>query len=102
MPLSYSTISWQAYLAKGHVAGGSYAYSRAGTAADSAFRVCGALGQLAFAFAGHGVVLGNLRSRPPSRPRAPNRPAPMWKGTVAAYVVTTACYFPVELLLGVL
>jgi amino acid permease len=93
MSLSYSTISWAACLAKGPVAGVSYAYSTAGTAADAAFRVCGALGQVAFAFAGHGVVL-EIQATIPSTPTKPSK-MPMWKGTVAAYMVTAACYFPV-------
>ncbi|KAK1683589.1 hypothetical protein QYE76_044437 [Lolium multiflorum] len=93
MSLSYSTISWAACLAKGPVAGVSYAYSTAGTTADAAFRVCGALGQVAFAFAGHGVVL-EIQATIPSTPTKPSK-MPMWKGTVAAYMVTAACYFPV-------
>ncbi|KAL6652612.1 hypothetical protein ACP70R_011537 [Stipagrostis hirtigluma subsp. patula] len=101
MSLSYSTISWAACVARGPVSGVSYAaYGGAaagGTsgAADAAFRVCGALGQVAFAYAGHGVVL-EIQATVPSTPTKPSR-APMWKGTVAAYLVTAACYFPVAI-----
>ncbi|PWZ37031.1 Lysine histidine transporter-like 6 [Zea mays] len=92
----YSTISWAACVARGPVPGVSYAYKAGtgtGTAADSAFRVFSALGQVAFAYAGHGVVL-EIQATIPSTPTKPSR-APMWKGTVAAYLVTAACYFPV-------
>jgi amino acid permease len=82
------------YVARGPVPGVSYAY-KSGTAADSTFRVFSALGQVAFAYAGHGVVL-EIQATIPSTPTKPSR-APMWKGTVAAYLVTAACYFPVAL-----
>ncbi|KAG0551590.1 hypothetical protein BDA96_01G436300 [Sorghum bicolor] len=59
--------------------------------ADSTFRVFSALGQVASAYTGHGVATI------PSTPTKPSR-APMWKGIVAAYLVTAACYFPVALL----
>ncbi|KAG0525942.1 hypothetical protein BDA96_06G101700 [Sorghum bicolor] len=59
--------------------------------ADSTFRVFSALGQVASAYAGHGVATI------PSTPTKPSR-APMWKGIVAAYRITAACYFPVALL----
>ncbi|CAN6235263.1 unnamed protein product [Urochloa humidicola] len=98
MSLAYSTISWAACVARGPVAGVSYAVGdpNGGTAAaDEAFRVFGALGQVAFAYAGHGVVL-EIQATIPSTPTKPSR-APMWKGTVAAYLVTAACYFPVAI-----
>jgi amino acid permease len=72
----------------------SYAY-KDGTAADSVFRVCSALGQVAFAYAGHGVVL-EIQATIPSTPTKPSRGA-MWKGAVAAYLVTALCYFPVAI-----
>ncbi|KAF0890419.1 hypothetical protein E2562_002801 [Oryza meyeriana var. granulata] len=94
MSFSYSTISWAACVARGPAGGVSYAYKE-GTAADSVFRVCSALGQVAFAYAGHGVVL-EIQATIPSTPTKPSRGA-MWKGTVAAYLVTALCYFPVAL-----
>ncbi|KAK3144563.1 hypothetical protein QOZ80_4AG0314750 [Eleusine coracana subsp. coracana] len=96
MSLAYSTVSWAACAARGPAPGVSYEVGGRGSgpsAADSAFRVCGALGQVAFAYAGHGVVL-EIQATIPSTPTKPSR-APMWKGTVAAYVVTALCYFPV-------
>jgi amino acid permease len=92
MSLSYSTVSWSACLARGPVRGVSYAYQD-GSGADSAFRVFSALGQVAFAYAGHGVVL-EIQATVPSTPAKPSR-VPMWRGTVAAYLVTALCYFPV-------
>jgi amino acid permease len=55
--------------------------------------VFGALGQVAFAYAGHGVVL-EIQATVPPTPTKPSK-VPMWRGTVAAYVVTAMCYFPV-------
>jgi hypothetical protein len=92
MSLSYSTVSWAACLARGPVGGVSYAY-QTGTPADSAFHVFSALGQVAFAYAGHGVVL-EIQATVPSTPTKPSK-VPMWRGTVATYVVTAMCYFPV-------
>ncbi|EEC77411.1 hypothetical protein OsI_16183 [Oryza sativa Indica Group] len=54
-----------------------------------------ALGQVAFAYAGHGVVL-EIQATIPSTPTKPSRGA-MWKGAVAAYLVTALCYFPVAI-----
>ncbi|WOL20074.1 lysine histidine transporter-like 6 [Canna indica] len=92
MSLSYSTISWATCLARGPASDVSYAL-KATTPPDSAFRVFNALGQVAFAYAGHGVVL-EIQATIPSTPTKPSR-VPMWKGTVAAYLITALCYFPV-------
>lgn len=52
-----------------------------------------ALGDVAFAFAGHNVVL-EIQATIPSTPEMPSR-KPMWKGVVFAYVIVALCYFPV-------
>ena len=52
-----------------------------------------ALGDIAFAFAGHNVVL-EIQATIPSTPEKPSK-GPMWKGVIFAYVVVAACYFPV-------
>ncbi|PWZ25773.1 Lysine histidine transporter 1 [Zea mays] len=74
MSLSYSTIAWGA----------------------SVFGFFGALGDVAFAYAGHNVVL-EIQATIPSTPEKPSK-KPMWKGVVVAYVVVALCYFPVALI----
>ncbi|CAL9748452.1 unnamed protein product [Musa acuminata subsp. burmannicoides] len=94
MSLSYSTITWVACFARGPASNVSYAY-KVTTASDSMFRVFSALGQVAFAYAGHGVIL-EIQATIPSTPTKPSR-MPMWKGTVVAYFITALCYFPVAM-----
>ena len=54
-----------------------------------------ALGQMAFAYAGHNVVLEIQATIPSTRDRPSKKP--MWKGVILAYVIVAACYFPVAL-----
>lgn len=92
MSLSYSTIAWVGSLTHGRVENVSYAYKNT-SGADSAFRVFNALGQIAFAFAGHAVTL-EIQATIPSTPEMPSR-IPMFRGALAAYFVNAICYFPV-------
>ncbi|TVU43554.1 hypothetical protein EJB05_10033, partial [Eragrostis curvula] len=55
----------------------------------------GALGTVAFAYAGHNVVL-EIQASIPSTPEKPSK-KPMWKGVVVAYIIVAACYFPVSI-----
>ena len=52
-----------------------------------------ALGDVAFAFAGHNVVL-EIQATIPSTPDKPSK-KPMWRGVILAYLVVALCYFPV-------
>jgi hypothetical protein len=91
---SYSAIAWVAPLASGQVADVSYALpdtSKAGLV----FGILNALGQIAFAYAGHNVVL-EIQATLPSTPEKPSK-GPMWRGCLVAYVVVAACYFPVAM-----
>jgi amino acid transporter len=54
-----------------------------------------ALGIVAFAYAGHNVVL-EIQATIPSKPGRPSKIA-MWRGVFLAYVIVTICYFPVAL-----
>ncbi|WOH15473.1 hypothetical protein DCAR_0935014 [Daucus carota subsp. sativus] len=92
MSLSYSTIAWVGSIAHGRVENVSYAY-KSTSGADSVFRVFNALGQIAFAFAGHAVTL-EIQATIPSTPEKPSR-IPMFKGALAAYFVNAICYAPV-------
>lgn len=59
------------------------------------FGVCNALGQIAFAYAGHNVVL-EIQATLPSTPEKPSK-GPMWRGVLVAYAVVALCYFPVSI-----
>jgi len=95
MSLSYSTIAWGASVDKGRMAGVDY-HLRATTTPGKVFGFFGALGDVAFAYAGHNVVL-EIQATIPSTPEKPSK-KPMWKGVVVAYVVVALCYFPVALI----
>ena len=73
----------------------SYAYHK-GAPSDSVFRAFNALGQVAFAYAGHGVIL-EIQATIPSSQSKPSK-VPMWRGTVVAYFITAFCYLPVALI----
>lgn len=79
-------------IAHGRVENVSYAY-KSTSGADSIFRVFNALGQIAFAFAGHAVTL-EIQATIPSTPEKPSR-IPMFKGALGAYFVNAICYVPV-------
>ncbi|XP_059445813.1 lysine histidine transporter 2 [Corylus avellana] len=95
MSLSYSTIAWAASAAKGVRPDVDYGYPAKNTAGVT-FDFFSALGDVAFAYAGHNVVL-EIQATIPSTPDKPSK-GPMWKGVVVAYIVVAICYFPVALL----
>ncbi|CAL5009813.1 unnamed protein product [Urochloa decumbens] len=94
MSLSYSTIAWGASVDKGKVENVDYDL-RATTTPGKVFGFLGALGTVAFAYAGHNVVL-EIQATIPSTPEKPSK-KPMWRGVVVAYIVVAVCYFPVSL-----
>ncbi|XP_057722040.1 lysine histidine transporter 1-like [Arachis stenosperma] len=94
MSLSYSTIAWAASAHKGVQEGVEYGY-KATTTPGTVFNFFNALGDVAFAYAGHNVVL-EIQATIPSSPEKPSK-GPMWRGVVAAYIVVALCYFPVAL-----
>lgn len=91
---SYSTIAWTATAAKGVQADVQYGY-KSGTTASTVLSFFTGLGGIAFAYAGHNVVL-EIQATIPSTPSNPSK-GPMWRGVVVAYVVVAFCYFPVAL-----
>ncbi|KAH6758572.1 lysine histidine transporter 1 [Perilla frutescens var. frutescens] len=97
MSLSYSTIAWGASLV--HEGDGSdvveYGY-KAKSVGGRVFSFFNALGSVAFAYAGHNVVM-EIQSTIPSTPQSPSK-KPMWKGVIAAYIVVAFCYFPVAII----
>ncbi|KAK1289431.1 Lysine histidine transporter 1 [Acorus calamus] len=95
MSLSYSTIAWGASVHKGKQADVDYGY-RSQSTGGAIFSFFSALGDVAFAYAGHNVVL-EIQATIPSTPEKPSK-KPMWKGVIVAYIVVAACYFPVALI----
>ncbi|XP_002509567.2 lysine histidine transporter 1 [Ricinus communis] len=94
MSLSYSTIAWGASIHKGRQPDIDYDY-RASTTSGTVFDFFTALGDVAFAYAGHNVVL-EIQATIPSTLEKPSK-GPMWKGVIIAYTVVALCYFPVAL-----
>ncbi|KAA8529730.1 hypothetical protein F0562_034170 [Nyssa sinensis] len=94
MSLSYSTIAWVASVKKGAQPDVDYG-PRDKTTSGNVFNFFSALGDVAFAYAGHNVVL-EIQATIPSTPEKPSK-KPMWKGVVVAYIVVAICYFPVAL-----
>ncbi|TYJ17244.1 hypothetical protein E1A91_A09G038900v1 [Gossypium mustelinum] len=94
MSLSYSTIAWGASVDKGVQPDVQYGY-KAKTTAGTVFNFFSALGDVAFAYAGHNVVL-EIQATIPSTTEKPSK-GPMWRGVIVAYIVVALCYFPVAL-----
>lgn len=80
---------------KGRQEGVEFGY-KATTTSGIVFNFFSALGDVAFAYAGHNVVL-EIQATIPSTPEKPSK-KPMWKGVVVAYIVVAICYFPVALI----
>ncbi|CAN6881795.1 unnamed protein product [Brassica oleracea var. botrytis] len=95
MSLTYSTIAWTASVHKGVRPDVDYS-SRASTSAGNVFNFLNALGDVAFAYAGHNVVL-EIQATIPSTPEVPSK-VPMLRGVVVAYIIVAICYFPVAFL----
>ncbi|PQM40130.1 lysine histidine transporter 1 [Prunus yedoensis var. nudiflora] len=95
MSLSYSTIAWAASVNKGVVDNVQYGY-KAKSTSGTMFGFFNALGEVAFAYAGHNVVL-EIQATIPSTPEKPSK-GPMWRGVIVAYIVVALCYFPVALI----
>ncbi|KAF5739559.1 lysine histidine transporter 1 [Tripterygium wilfordii] len=92
---SYSTIAWSAAVHKGVQEDVQYGY-KASTTTGTVFNFLSALGEVAFAYAGHNVVL-EIQATIPSTPEKPSKIA-MWRGVIVAYIVVALCYFPVALI----
>ncbi|CAK9860861.1 unnamed protein product [Sphagnum jensenii] len=102
MSLSYSTIAWAIPAHYGHTLPGTNTYIHPDyhlpyhhNVGGYIFEVFNALGTVAFAYAGHNVVL-EIQATIPSTPEKPSKIA-MWRGVILAYIVVAACYFPVSL-----
>ncbi|XP_057416178.1 lysine histidine transporter 2 [Lotus japonicus] len=92
MSLAYSTIAWGASIERGVKPDVDYGY-KAHSTADGVFNFFCAMGEVAFSYAGHNVVL-EIQATMPSTPEKPSK-KPMWKGVVVAYIGVAFCYLPV-------
>ncbi|KAL3636670.1 Lysine histidine transporter 1 [Castilleja foliolosa] len=92
MSLSYSTIAWGASINNKSAQHDNRHHENKSTA-GTVFPFFSALGNIAFGYAGHNVVL-EIQSTMPSTPHKPSK-GPMWKGVVVAYIIVALCYFPV-------
>ncbi|KAL5064495.1 hypothetical protein RYX36_026232 [Vicia faba] len=94
MSLSYSTIAWIASIHKGAQPGVQYG-SRYSSKAGNVFGIFSAMGDIAFGYAGHIVIL-EIQATIPSTPEKPSKVS-MWRGMIIAYLVVALCYFPVTI-----
>ncbi|KVH87891.1 Amino acid transporter, transmembrane [Cynara cardunculus var. scolymus] len=92
---SYSTIAWTISLKKVMQSDAHYGY-KAKSMVETMFNFYSALGDVAFAYADHNVVL-EIQAPIPSTPEKPSKVL-MWKGVVVAYIVVVICYFSVALI----
>ena len=96
---SYSTIGWMIPAVHGHskppLLPNEYPdyHLPNTTTSNLVFGLFNALGSVAFAYAGHNVVL-EIQATIPSTKERPSK-IPMWRGVVFAYIIVALCYFPV-------
>ncbi|KAL3640061.1 Lysine histidine transporter 1 [Castilleja foliolosa] len=95
MSLSYSTIAWGASFNMGEEHDMRHHDENKNTA-GTVFPFFSALGNIAFGYAGHNVVL-EIQSTMPSTTHKPSK-GPMWKGVIVAYIIVALCYFPVAII----
>ncbi|CAL5185683.1 unnamed protein product [Lathyrus oleraceus] len=94
MSIGYSTIAWTASAHKGVQENVRYS-NAAKTTTDLIFNFLNAVGAVAFAYAGHSVVL-EIQATIPSTPEKPSKVS-MWRGVVVAYIIVALCYWPVAI-----
>jgi amino acid permease len=92
---SYSVIAWAASANKGIEHNVDYGF-RSKTTAGTVFGFFDGLGNIAFAYCGHNVVM-EIQATIPSTPEKPSK-RPMIKGVIVAYIIVALCYFPVALI----
>ncbi|XP_010521102.1 PREDICTED: lysine histidine transporter-like 5 [Tarenaya hassleriana] len=95
MSFSYSMIAFVASIVKGtHYHSSSHGV-RSHTTAGIVFDALNGMGTIAFAFAGHSVVL-EIQATIPSTSEVPSK-KPMWKGVIVAYIIVILCYLSVAI-----
>ncbi|XP_070048286.1 lysine histidine transporter-like 2 [Nicotiana tomentosiformis] len=92
MDCSYATLTWLTSGSEGDHTSVDYS-AKSEKTSDNVFMFLSALGNVAFAYAGHNVVL-EIQATIPSTEDAPSKKA-MWKGVFTAYIIVALCYLPV-------
>ncbi|CAK8533148.1 unnamed protein product [Lathyrus sativus] len=95
MSIGYSTIAWTATVHKGVQENVQYSIAAKSTT-DLIFNFFNAVGAVAFAYAGHSVVL-EIQATIPSTTEKPSKVS-MWRGVVVSYIVVALCYWPVAII----
>ncbi|XP_027348463.1 lysine histidine transporter-like 5 [Abrus precatorius] len=93
MSVCYSMVAFGTSIARGLDHHPSHYGVRSRTAPGVTFDTFNALGTIAFAFAGHSVVL-EIQATLPSTEERPSK-MPMWRGVLAAYNIVIVCYLSV-------
>ncbi|WJX30393.1 hypothetical protein P8452_18938 [Trifolium repens] len=93
MSVCYSLVACATSIAKGIEHHPSHYGVRSHTTAGKTFDIFNALGTIAFAFAGHSVVL-EIQATLPTSEEKPSK-IPMWRGVVVAYTIVILCYLTV-------
>ncbi|KAL1205405.1 Lysine histidine transporter-like 5 [Cardamine amara subsp. amara] len=95
MSVCYSMIAFVASTVKGTENHPTSYGIRSQDSVDILFDAMNALGTVAFAFAGHSVVL-EIQATIPSTPEVPSK-KPTWKGVIVAYAIVLLCYLTVAI-----
>ncbi|XP_022960047.1 lysine histidine transporter-like 5 [Cucurbita moschata] len=98
MSFAYSMVACVASFIKGNEDHHSLQVTygvRSHTAPGQAFDALNGIGTIAFAFAGHSVVL-EIQATIPSTEEKPSK-VPMWRGVTVAYVIVAICYISVSI-----
>ncbi|KAJ0041385.1 hypothetical protein Pint_28619 [Pistacia integerrima] len=93
--VGYCSFIWVVSVATGPIPLVSYEPVRAGSQIEQMVSVVNALGNIAFAFRGHNLIL-EIQATMPSDEKYFSQ-VPMWKGVVTAYSIILFCIFPVAI-----
>ncbi|XP_065880236.1 lysine histidine transporter-like 5 [Euphorbia lathyris] len=90
MSFGYSMVAFVTSMLRGVESHPTHYGVRSHSTAGIIFDALNGVGTIAFAFAGHSVVL-EIQATIPSTPENPSK-KPMWKGVVLAYIIVVICY----------
>ncbi|XP_060215715.1 lysine histidine transporter-like 2 [Lycium barbarum] len=94
LSMTYTIVAWSMSIREHKIGKAIVSYGpRSDKSSDNVFMFLSALGNVAFAYAGHNVVL-EIQATLPSTPEKPSKKA-MWIGVLTAYIIVALCYLPV-------
>ncbi|PHT34558.1 hypothetical protein CQW23_26358, partial [Capsicum baccatum] len=94
LSITYSIVAWSTSLKEHAIGKAVVSYGpKSDKDSDNVFMFLSALGNVAFSYAGHNVVL-EIQATIPSTREKPSKEA-MWKGVWIAYMIVAFCYLPV-------